>query len=315
MAQADQIQFRSQLPQGRQRFLAHVLEHALRVGRRSASDFVRHFPPAAIMEGIANQPELRGRILEHTTGLKQKIAIKKSWSSAAEDLSIALAEGETSAQVVVDVFGPDERVRFLDAQKLWSFLVEGEFWLATLAKKEEYTIAKQHLSFMLERALTDGLLTQRDIVDGITVAELAVRLPKAELGKIIQQALTSGHAGTPFTESDLLIAMPPEVMVEYVPLAHLFEQIVIPKIAEAHDYVPRRLAEPTQAQPEPAAQEEEAQASSNAASPGNDGEGEAAQPAQEWAGGEEKGSDWMEFDEDSATVAEDDITDEDFASP
>ena len=98
------VQFESKLSDGRQRFLACAIEHALLVGRRSAKDFMRHFPPELIMEGMAEQPELRGVILAETTGLKAKIASKKSWQSAAEDLRIALSEGETNAEAVVAVF-------------------------------------------------------------------------------------------------------------------------------------------------------------------------------------------------------------------
>src|SRR5262245_15772155 len=84
--------FASRLRQGRQRFLAHVMEHSLHIGRRSAEDFIRHFPPEAIMKGLENQPNLRANILAHTTGIKHKIATKKSWQSAADDLRIALEE-------------------------------------------------------------------------------------------------------------------------------------------------------------------------------------------------------------------------------
>ena len=34
----------SNLSKGRERFLAHVIEHGFEVGRRSPEDFVRHFP-------------------------------------------------------------------------------------------------------------------------------------------------------------------------------------------------------------------------------------------------------------------------------
>jgi len=322
--------FESKLPEGRQRFLAHLIEHALQIGRRSAEDFVRHFPPTAIMEGLANQPALRGQILEHTTGLKQKIALKKSWQSAAEDLLIALSEGEADASAVISVFAPDDRVRFLNDKKLWAFLSEGDFWNATLSKKEEYAIAKRHLAFMLERALTDQLLTHRDIVEGVTVAELAIRLPKAELGKIIQQALSSGHAGRPFADSDLLVAMPPETLVEYIPLAHLFDTIVTPKIAANHGYLEPVVvpaAEATETTPEAAsiganlpAEPAVPEVSSPVPIAANAVNVESSQPdasnPQEWVEPGPKGNEWMELDEneDGAAIVDDEITDEDFAT-
>src|SRR5688572_16386002 len=87
----------SSLGTGRERFLAYVIEHGFEIGRRTPEDFVRHFPPAAIMEGLKNQPRLRASLLVHTTGVKERVALKKTWESAAQDLQIALDEGETNA--------------------------------------------------------------------------------------------------------------------------------------------------------------------------------------------------------------------------
>ena len=67
----------STLSKGRERFLAHVIEHGFEVGRRSPEDFVRHFPPTLIMEGLRDQAKLRANILVAATGLKEKVAIKK----------------------------------------------------------------------------------------------------------------------------------------------------------------------------------------------------------------------------------------------
>jgi len=235
--------FESKLADGRQRFLACAIEHALLSGRRNARDFMRHFPPALIMEGMSDHPELRAGILAQTTGLKLKIAAKKSWQSAAEDLGIALAEGETNPETVVSVFHPDDRIRYLDARRLWGFLIEGEFWNVAPTKSEEHRIAKQHIAFLLDRALVDGLVNHRQIIEGITVAELATRLPKAELGKIIEGALAAGQRKAPFTEVELWSALTAPVLVEYVPLSHLWNLVIAPKVAETHGYSLRPATE------------------------------------------------------------------------
>src|SRR5689334_18427118 len=44
--------FFSMLKEGRQRFLAHAIEHGFSCGRRTPEDFTRHFPPIAIMKGL-----------------------------------------------------------------------------------------------------------------------------------------------------------------------------------------------------------------------------------------------------------------------
>ncbi len=229
--------FESKLATGRERFLSHAIEHALSVRRRTPEDFIRHFPPELIMQGLADQPELRSKILVATTGMKAKIASKKSWQSAAEDLCIALAEKETSPATVVTALHPDDRIRYLDPTRLWAFVVEGDFWNTPSNAGPAHGIAKEHLAFLLNRALVDGLVVHADIVNGVTVAEIATRLPKADLGTIIEGALAAGRRRAPFTEVELWTALTAPVLVEYVPLPHIWMTVVQPKIAEAHGYV------------------------------------------------------------------------------
>ncbi|HEX3593872.1 MAG TPA: hypothetical protein VHU80_02190, partial [Polyangiaceae bacterium] len=228
--------FLSTFKEGDQRFLAYAIEHSFVCGRRTPQDFIRHFPPRAIMKGLENQAGLRAAILVLTTGLKQKIALKKEWEDAATDLQIALDEGETDAESIVALFDADDRVRYLDAQKIWSFLTEGEFWKAS-TNKTQADVARNHIAFMLERALADKLISHRDVVEGVTVEELANRLPKAELGRLIQCALQNADRGSTFTEADLLATTPARTLVQYVPLSHLWDNVVVPKIARRHNYV------------------------------------------------------------------------------
>ena len=60
---AEPPSFESGLKEGRDRFLAHAIEHALSSGRRSPEDFLRFFPPSTIMKGLADSPGLRAQIL------------------------------------------------------------------------------------------------------------------------------------------------------------------------------------------------------------------------------------------------------------
>jgi hypothetical protein len=281
--------FSSKLQQGRQRFLAHVIEHSLSLGRRSPEDFIRHFPPEAIMKGLEQQPALRGKILSLTTGIKLKIATKKSFQSAAEDLRIALEEKETDAASVVSAFDPDDRVLYLEDTKLWAFVIEGNFWSTPPKQKEAYARAKAHVAYMLDRALVDELVTHRGIVEGITVEQLVACLPKSELGKIIEGALANAHKNVPFTEVDLLATRPPSVLVEYVPLTHIYDAVIAPKIAKVHGYVdgPKSTAPAVMDTPRIA---------------------EAAEPPAER-------EDWVEVSDSERPSDDDEIGDEDFASP
>src|SRR5690606_1082112 len=116
------------------------------------------------------------------------------------------------------------------------FITEGEFWKAD-SKGKNAKVAQQHVAFMLTQALEDKLITHEDVVEGISVGELALRLSKDALGKIIEEALKQGKTGSPFTEANLLGAMPPEVLVEYVPLSHIWDTVIQSKVAERHGYV------------------------------------------------------------------------------
>jgi len=229
--------FTSKLGHGRQRFLAHVLEHALRCGRRTPEDFIRHFPPAAITKGLRDRPSLRANILVTTTGIKFRIAVKKSAESAGEDLQIALDEGETSPATVVGLFDPDDRVRYLSDKALWQFVIEDKFWDVSSSDAEASKRATEHMAFILDQALQDELITHHDIIDGISVHRIAELLPRAELEKIIAAALTVGQKKKPFTEAGLVAAVGSETLLAHVPLKDIWSSMIVPKIAQAHGFV------------------------------------------------------------------------------
>ena len=228
--------FESKLSKGWQRFLAHVIEHGLAVGRREPEDFIRHFPPGAIMEGLSERPQLRANILIIATGVRPKIAAKKTVSSCTEDLEIALSENETDAETVVTLFDPDDRVRYLDAELLWKFVTEGSFWDVDRADKSSFEVAQEHLAFMLERGLLDGLVTHRDIVDGVSVTELARLLPRDDLAKIVAGALSAGQSGHAFSEEALLSEVPCATLVKHIPLPSLWERVIVPRISQKYGF-------------------------------------------------------------------------------
>ncbi|AKF09132.1 hypothetical protein [Sandaracinus amylolyticus] len=244
--------FASKLPEGRQRFLAHTIEHALACGRRTHADFLRHFPPAAIMHALQDHPDLRASIIEVATGVRFKIAVKKSAEACGVDLQIALDEGETQPNVVVQQLHPDDRVRYLDARALWRFLSEGAFWTTSAQKdRARHAIAAEHIAFMLDRALVDQLLTHRDIVEGITVTRLSELLPRTELEMLLAAALKVGSENKPFVEKTLLTITPITTLVRHIPLDWIWEQVVVPRIAEVHGLVPEATTMSPPVQPPP----------------------------------------------------------------
>lgn len=238
--------FQSKLAPGLPRFLAHVVEHALQTGLRQPEDFLRHFSPRSIMRALSAEPERRGRILEATTGLRSRIASKKSPESSAEDLQIALDEQITTPAAVVAQLSPDDRVRFLDAQMLWAFVIEPGYGAGKAEHGERIAEIREHTAFIVEQALEEGLITHRDVVSAISVPTLVDRLPRSELATVFERVLEEGRGGMAFTDELLFQLVPMPVIVTHVPLATLWGWLIAAKIA-----VPLGLmTDPAEAPPE-----------------------------------------------------------------
>jgi len=164
--------------------------------------------------------------------LKRKVALKKSAASAGEDLQIALDEGEAVADDVVRLFRPDDRIRYLPRAKLWSFLVEDEFWKASKSDKASYDRAQQHVAFLLDRALKDQVLSHRDIVEGISIVKICQLTPRQELEVAMSAAIFAGRAGQSFSDHDLYDSLSSAALVNHIPLAHIWDEVVHPCAVE-----------------------------------------------------------------------------------
>lgn len=225
------LAFKSSLKTGAERFLAQALAHAQAQGFRTPDDFLKHFKPLDLMVALESAHELRAEILVKAAGVHQKIAIKKSTTSGAEDLRIAIEEGLTDAAAILELFPPDERVRYLDAARLWSFLVEDEFW-STLNAEANRERAIGRMTFTIENALHEDLLSLADIADGISFEMLATRLPHKELQKLVSHALKLGRERKPLTEEALLDSVPLQSIVGYVPLEHVWKTVIVERVAK-----------------------------------------------------------------------------------
>lgn len=223
--------FKSSLKTGAERFLSQALAHAQANGFRTPDDFLRHFKPLDLMVALESAHELRAQILVQAAGVHQKIAIKKSTTSGAEDLRIAIEEGLTDAASILELFPADDRVRYLDGPRLWSFLIEDEFW-STLNAEANRERAIGRMTFTLENALREDLLSLADIADGITFEMLATRLPHKELQKLVSHALKLGRERKPLTEEALLDSVPLQSIVGYVPLEHVWKTVIVERVAK-----------------------------------------------------------------------------------
>ncbi len=214
------------------RFLAQLMEHAFREGWRTSEDFVKHFPAHTIMGALKSAPDLRVAILAAATGIYEEILRRKSPALAAEDLRVALEEGTTTSQELLSVFTPEDRVRYLDAHRIWDFLAEDRFWeLDAEATEEQRRAATDRMIFTLSQALQERLLSLRDVLDGLTYDAVADSLSPQELRNVVRYALVKGRDNIGLSEKVLLEVLPLEKLVRSVPLEHIWHEVVIRRLA------------------------------------------------------------------------------------
>lgn len=234
--QSDVGGFVSGLGKGREAFHAEVTEYCLRAGERTPEDFLRLFSCSKIMVSLSSRPMERARIISELTGVHERVANKLSPENAGETLQIALDEGVTTPKDIVRLFQPDDRQRYLNRHELWAFDIEGQPWKASSSDSTAHTRAEKYIAYIIDRAIENLLISHEDIVSGLGVVKLAGWLPSELLGQIIETSLKKSDK---FTEEDLLHAAPPSSLVTHVPLDYLWDKVVVPLIAEQHDYVPK----------------------------------------------------------------------------
>ena len=169
-----------------------------------------------------------------TTGVHEKIASKKSVSGAAEDLELALDEGITSPDAVLEAFDLSDRVRYLDPGQLWAFVVASAPWKESAALSSKPT---ERLLFVLELALEEEVVTLPDVFDGVTFDEITSCLPTDELQLALAHALRSGRRGAPLDESRFLEVVPLGALIGFLSAEHVWDRVVVERIAEPCGFV------------------------------------------------------------------------------
>jgi hypothetical protein len=194
------------------------------------------------MISLASRPMERARIISELTGVHERVANKLSPENAGETLQIALDEGVTAPKDIVRLFQPDDRQRYLNRHELWAFDIEGQPWKVSPNDAAAHARAERYVAYIMDRAIENLLISHEDIVSALGVVKLAGWLPSELLGQIIEASLKKSDK---FTEEDLLHAAPPSSLVTHVPLDFIWDKVVVPLIAEQHDYV----AKPSEARP------------------------------------------------------------------
>ena len=237
---------KSSLGSAQDRFLSQAVAHALDNDWRTTDDFLRQFPPLDLMKGLDTAPDLRGAILTKAVGFHERIARKKSAESAAEDLRIALEEGVTTAQDILALLSADDRVRYLDRARLFSFAVEQNFFTSTKSGSEQER-AVERMAFLLETALGEGLITLTEVTDGITFETIAQSLAVDDLRKVVESAFHLGRDKEALTEERLLDVVPLRSLLANLPLDLIWNRVILGKVAEPAGLVAAGTAKVDQA--------------------------------------------------------------------
>lgn len=219
--------YTSELDGSGDRFLSRCLQQLLDESWVSPADFVASFGPADIMQSLEGVTELRARILVEAAGVHEKIAPKKSTQAAAEDLQISLDEGICDAPRLLELFGADDRVRYLDRERLWTFVTRDEFW------KKPSEKARARMVFLIATALEEKLIELSDIIDGVGSERLATDLPKALLEKVLVRAVSEGRVGKAFDPEGLFEVVQLRDWVGHVSLDHLWQKVVRDRVVPA----------------------------------------------------------------------------------
>ena len=241
--------FKSELKTGAERYLVKVMVSAFTEGWRKPEDFLRHFKPGDLMQRLEKVPELRAAILVKAAGVHERIVRKKSTASATEDLRIAIDEGLTSPAEILELFPPDDRVRHLDRAKLWSFLTEEHFWEPNASAGTNQAVAR--MTFLIESALAESLLSLQDFTDGVTFETISARLPHKELQRVVKHALESGRKKAPLTEESLFEVVPLKDLLGHVPLDHVYKRVIVAKLAQPAGFIGSGVGEEAWPEDEP----------------------------------------------------------------
>lgn len=229
--------FSSGLDQAPSRFLSRVIQHTLQNAWQTPDDFLQHFGPGAIMKSLAGADGLRSNLLIKLANVHEKIAAKKSIDSGAEDLRLALEEGITTPEAVLEQYPADDRVRFLECPLLWNFLFEDAFQKTTRSDGEmAHGRAVRRMTFLIQCALDERLLTLEQMADGIGFARIADCLPPEELRKVLVRAFEGSRRGEALTEPRFLDVVELGKLVGFVPLDVIWSEVIVERIAAQHGW-------------------------------------------------------------------------------
>jgi hypothetical protein len=209
-----------------QRFLSNLMQVALASDWRTPQQYFEHFGTRSLLEKLESDPPLRAKILIQATGVDERLALRKSAESAAEDLELALEEGLTDPSKLLALLPQEDQIRHLRPLAVWEFLTHDGFWKVDAEPHSKRAVAVRRVLQLLRAALDSGVLSLREVAYGVGLKRIATCLPQPDLQRIVENAFSRARAGQSLSEDELLSTIPLESLVEFVPLEHTWREVV-----------------------------------------------------------------------------------------
>ena len=196
-------------------FLADVLRalHAPGALMRSANGFYGAFTPRAVMDALAQRPDLRVKAVKAITGGAPTLLRRLSPDALASQIDLLviedLPESERSVRAEADraltvhdlymkYLDPVDLATYLPVQSIWAYESNDSWW-----KWEPTAGTRALMATELRSIRRHGILTDAEILDLLGEETLEQHLSLAVRTGLRKAARRAAAAGKPFTDEDL----------------------------------------------------------------------------------------------------------------
>jgi hypothetical protein len=225
------------------RYLADVLRalHAPGTMMRSAKGFYSAFAPRAVMDALAQRPDLRAKTVKAITGGAPTLLRRLPPDALASQVDLLviedLPEAERSMRAEADraltvhdlymkYLDPADLATYLPPQSIWAYESHDSWW-----KWEPTAATRALMATELRSIRRHGVLTDSEILDLLGEETLEHHLPLAVRTGLRKAARRAAAAGKPFTDADFFAGPGAgardliDEMVDSVPMPQLREVV------------------------------------------------------------------------------------------
>ncbi len=191
---------------------------------QTPEQFAVQFPPTVIMTALRESALLRAKILAQCINIPQATAVELDAETCSLLLSTALRASDADAATIHLSFDLKDRVRFLDWNALYRFLLTTD-WIHTDGTGDATQKHRDFLKILFQEAVDLKVVSMADLFEAVGPRALVrnlVRSNQALLEGILADVLEKGTDGVPFSYADFEPFMEIEALVDLVVLSDLF---------------------------------------------------------------------------------------------